>query len=85
MGLLQPHVRHRSCDGERRIASKTMDPVLVFLAIAITIIAVAILLSWMFRKSIRRDKQDQKAHERNPDGLSSGVGTGIGIEDGDNH
>jgi len=59
------------------------DPILIFLAIAIFIIAVAFLLSWIFRKSIRRDKQNQKAHERDPDGLGSGVGTGIGIEEGD--
>ena len=61
-----------------------MDPSLIFLAIAIFIIAVAFLLSRLFRKTIKQDKQIQKAHERDPDGLSSGVGTGIGIEEGDN-
>ncbi|MEL7429511.1 MAG: hypothetical protein AAFN43_05885 [Pseudomonadota bacterium] len=60
-----------------------MDPVLIFLAIAIFIIAVAFLLSGVFRKTVARDRQDQKAHERDPDGLGIGVGTGIGIDKGD--
>ncbi len=50
------------------------------MAIALIIIAVAFLLSWMFRKSIKRDKQIEKLHERHDDELGSGVGTGIGID-----
>ncbi len=57
-----------------------MDTITIFLAIALIIIAVAFLLSWMFRKSIRRDKQIQKMYEQNDDGLSSGIGTGVGID-----
>ena len=62
-----------------------MDTITIFLAIAITIITVAFLLSWMFRKSIRRDKQIEKHHERQDDELGAGVGTGIGVDkvDGD--
>ena len=61
-----------------------MDPVLIFLAIAIFIIAVAIVLSWVYRKAIHHDKKLQRAHERDPDGLSAGVGTSISI-DADDH
>jgi flagellar basal body-associated protein FliL len=57
-----------------------MDTITIFLAIALIIIAVAFLLSWMFRKSIKRDKQIEKLHERHDDELGSGVGTGIGID-----
>lgn len=62
-----------------------MDTITIFLAIALIIIAVAFLLSWLFRKRIRRDKQIEKLHERHEDELGSGVGTGIGIDkvDGD--
>jgi len=52
----------------------------IFLDIALIIIAVAFLLSWIFRKSIRQDKQIEKLHERHDDELGSGVGTGIGID-----
>ena len=57
-----------------------MDTITLFLAIALIIIAVAFLLSWAFRKTIRRDKQIEKLHERPDDELGSGVGTGIGID-----
>jgi uncharacterized protein YoxC len=59
--------------------------VLIFLAIAVIIIAMAFLVSWIFGKKIKHDKHIQKKHERGDDGLSSGVGTGIGIDktDGD--
>jgi len=57
-----------------------MDTITIFLAIALIIIAVAFLLSWMFRKSINRDKQIEKLNERHDDELGSGVGTGIGID-----
>lgn len=57
-----------------------MDTITIFLAIALIIIAVAFLLSWMFRKSIKRDKQIEKLNERHDDELGSGVGTGIGID-----
>ncbi|MDJ0613576.1 MAG: hypothetical protein QNJ29_07840 [Rhizobiaceae bacterium] len=60
------------------------DPILIFLAIAVIIIAVAIVLSWVYRKTIIRDKKIQRAHERDADGLSAGVGTSIGI-DADDH
>jgi flagellar basal body-associated protein FliL len=62
-----------------------MDTITIFLAIALIIIAVAFLLTWLFRKSIHRDKQLEKLHERHDDELGSGVGTGIGIDkvDGD--
>jgi len=46
----------------------------------LSIIAVAFLLSWMFRKSINRDREIEKLHERHDDELGSGVGTGIGID-----
>jgi len=57
-----------------------MDTITIFLAIALSIIAVAFLLSWMFRKSINRDREIEKLHERHDDELGSGVGTGIGID-----
>lgn len=57
-----------------------MDIITIFLAVALIIIAAAFLLSWMFRKSIRRDKQLEKLQERHDDELGSGVGTGIGID-----
>ena len=57
-----------------------MDTITIFLAIALSIIAVAFLLSWMFRKSINRDRKIEKLHERHDDELGSGVGTGIGID-----
>lgn len=56
------------------------DIIILFLATAVIIIAAAFLLSWAFRKKIKREKQIQKMHERNDDGLSSGVGTGVGID-----
>lgn len=57
-----------------------MDTITIFLAIALIIIAVAFLLSLMFRKSIKRDKQIEKLNERHDDELGSSVGTGIGID-----
>ena len=41
-----------------------MDTITIFLAIALIIIAVAFLLTWLFRKSIHRDKKLEKLHER---------------------
>ena len=62
-----------------------MDTITIFLAIAITIITVAFLLSWMFRKTIKREKQMEKLNERHEDELGAGVGTGVEIDkvDGD--
>lgn len=57
-----------------------MDPVIIFLAVAVLIIAAAFLLSFLFGKTIRREKQIEKLHERHDDELGSGVGTGIGID-----
>lgn len=78
MGLLKPHVRYGRGNGE--IDLTEMETITIFLAIALIIIAVAFLLSWMFRKSIQRDSQIKKLHERHDDELGSGVGTGIGID-----
>lgn len=57
-----------------------MDTITIFLAVALIIIAAAFLLSWMFRKTIHREKQIEKLQERHDDELGSGVGTGIGID-----
>ncbi len=38
------------------------------------------MLSWMFRKTIKREKQMEKLNERHDDELGSGVGTGIGVD-----
>ena len=56
------------------------NKILIFLAIAMIIIVVAFLVTWLFRKTIRHEKQMQQADERHEDNLSSGVGTGIGID-----
>ncbi len=60
-----------------------MDPILIFLAIAITIIAVAFLLSRAFRKTIQHDKHldDPNGNPRDGDG----VATWNGIDEGDHH
>ena len=56
------------------------NEILIFLAIAMIIIVVAFLVTWLFRKTIRHEKKIQKSHERQDNDLSSGVGTGIGID-----
>ena len=57
-----------------------MDPILIFLAIAIVIIAVAILVSRAFRETIAEDKRLRKTHDQERDQLDIGLGTAIGID-----
>ena len=57
-----------------------MDTITIFLAVALIIIAAAFLLSWLFRKTIHREKQIEKLHEHHNDELGSGIGTGVGID-----
>ncbi|MEM9332434.1 MAG: hypothetical protein AAGA53_13980 [Pseudomonadota bacterium] len=60
-----------------------MDPILLFLAIAIGIVAMAFLLSWSFRKTIKRDKRFDDPNGNNRDG--DAIATWTGIDHGDNH
>lgn len=58
-----------------------MDPILIFLAIAIGIIAVAIFVSWVFRKTIKRDRKLEDPNGNRRDG--DATATWIGIDQGD--
>ena len=60
-----------------------MDPILIFLAIAVIIIAMAFLLTRLFRKTIEKDKdlEDPNANPREGDAIA----TWSGIDEGDNH
>ena len=60
-----------------------MDPIVLFLAIAVIIIAMAFLLSRAFRKTIKRDEhlEDPNGNPRDGDAIA----TWSGIDEGDHH
>jgi hypothetical protein len=58
-----------------------MDPILVFMAVAIIIIVAAILISRGFRKTIQHDKQLDDPNGNRHDG--DATATWIGIDGGD--
>ncbi len=77
MGLLQPHVRHSGGNRETDLTGKMQNPVLIFLAIAIIIVAMAIFLTRIFKKTIQRDKALDDTNG-NPDD-ARGNATWVGI------
>lgn len=58
-----------------------MDPILIFLAVAILIIAAALFISRIFRKAIKRDALLEDPNASNRDG--DAVATWIGIDKAD--
>ncbi|MEM9277117.1 MAG: hypothetical protein AAGA76_00935 [Pseudomonadota bacterium] len=60
-----------------------MDLILIFLAIAIVIIAMAFLLSRVFRKTIQKDKQLDDPNANRRDGDATATWIGIDKADGD--
>ncbi|MEM7216549.1 MAG: hypothetical protein AAF423_13500 [Pseudomonadota bacterium] len=59
------------------------DPIIIFLGIAAAIVALAVLLTRSFRKSIKRDERISDPNGDLRDG--NATATWIGIEEGDDH